>query len=73
MDKKTATRLLHVYLYQHGVLTTANVESSLLSDPFRFDVLQFVLSQGLAQQPILLAKSKRSAHVRIELIISCYL
>ena len=40
MDKKTATRLLHVYLYQHGVLTTANVESSLLSDPFRFDVIQ---------------------------------
>ena len=52
MDKQTATRLMHNHLYQHGVLTTDSVESCVFSDPFRFNVIQFLLSQGMTQQPI---------------------
>ena len=52
MNKQTATRLLHTHLHQHGVLATANVERCVFEDPFRFNAIQFLLSQGLTQQPI---------------------
>jgi len=52
MNKQTATSLLHTHLYQQGILINARVESCSLGEPFKFNAIQFLLSQGLTQQPI---------------------
>jgi hypothetical protein len=46
------------------VRPTAKVENSLFSDPFRFNIIQFVLSQGLAQQPL-----RKQRHKLLELLV----